>query len=125
MTEYRLITKHTIIADTYLQFKSKKKRWWGKDKEVWRYVPSESPACVLGYALSEKDCPTSLHFLNDSYLISSFEGQEGFANGPIAFSNNYPEISVYFDFINNKRKQHLEKIRNRKDNGTVTLIGEK
>jgi len=122
MTEYRMITKHTHFGDTYLQFKSKKKSIFGKVTDTWRYVPEESPSAVLGYFLSEYNCPMSLDFTNDSYLICSFEGQEAYSSGPIGFTKKYPDIAEYFNLLQNRRKKHLEEERNKKKNGTIILL---
>ena len=111
-----------MVADSYLQFKSKKKNFWGKEKEVWRYVPDDIVGEVLGYYLTEKACPTSLNFMNSGHMVCSFSGQEKYVCGPVDFTKGYPNISVYFKHIIKKRRAYLKEQRGQKPEGAITKL---
>lgn len=109
MTEYRIVpytSGLTGLKSMYLQFKAIKKGWFGKEKEVWKYVPDKTSAYVKGWWLTIKDCPTGMSFLSDSDFLHAFHGQESYRLIP--FTKKYPDIEVYFQEIRGKRRGYLE-----------------
>jgi len=121
-TVYRIVTCHTYIADRYLQFKSTKtSRFRKKVKDVWRLVPQEVASYVLGQWLYPTSCPTVFPYGMESRFINCFDGQESY--DVIPFTDNYPDIEVYFEMLRNKRNEYVieEKLK-RTDNGKVTLL---
>lgn len=115
-TEYRIIPYRTFIGDKYLQFKStetitKRKilnlfRKTTETKEVWRFIPIENYSTILGYCLHEDFCPTELPFMSSGNFLSCFHEQEWYVKD---FAKQYPDIGVYFQELQNKRKKFLEK----------------
>jgi len=124
-TKYRIITNRTFIADRYLQFASIQKHFvcLNNEREVWRYVPCSTNACVHGVYLKEQLCPTRLPSFKKSHFLNCFEGHEGYAiGGIIPFTKQYPDISKYFEHLRDLREKHLEEIRNRSKDGTITEL---
>ena len=121
MTEYRIIT---FEGRRYLQFKSKEKRrecvssrfnFWKKtykeyDVDVWRFIPKEIDAYVVGDCLNEKDCPTDVEFWKASSFLNSFHGQEHYEFwGITPFTKRWPNIEEYFKHLQELRASYLRR----------------
>lgn len=127
-TEYRIIPYRTFIADKYLQFKSVKTvtkrrisnlfRKTTETIEIWRFVPKENCPIVLGYYLYEDYCPTEMPFMSSGDFLSCFNEQEWDLK---RFAKQYPDISVYFQELHDKRKKYLEKEK-RANNAKVEYL---
>ena len=118
-TEYRIITNWTFIRDRYLQFKSTKKCLFGH-KTVWRYIPEKNVSKVLGYYLKEFDCPSKLGLNSANSFLNCFDGQEDYEL--TNFPKKYPNIEKYFEYLREKRKSYLSYLKNRTEDGHVTLL---
>lgn len=119
MTQYRIITLRTFIADRYLQFKSKTTRtvreypfFWRTrtvESECWRFIPQESTAYVLGDCLNEQSCLTRIPYRWEGRLLHCFYGPDDYFSGFISFMRKYPDIQKYFQEMVQKRSEYLAK----------------
>ena len=121
MTEYRIITRITLTADRYLQFKSIKRVrcwplfWKKKEKEVWRYVPEERYTYAY---VHERHSPTRIYFFNEGGYLNSDDWNE---RNLASFVLKYPNIQNYFDEMNRKRDEYIEKRKQVKTTPTKYL----
>jgi hypothetical protein len=109
MTEYRIVTINTFLADRFLQFRSTRTKRpfpWHRTvtEDCWRFIPEMSQH-IFGY-WSEQDCPTQLPGLFDTSYMHSFHKQEDF--NLIPFTKRYPDIQPYFDAMNQKYDEYLK-----------------